>query len=60
MKQIDQIIKRLEKRYNAEVKICKALDDDDAIISYSCKTHNLFNKQLKKDIKYLKEFKNEK
>lgn len=60
MKRLDEIINRLEKRYKSEVTICKALDNDDAIISYSCRTHNKFNTQLKKDIKYLKAIHNEK
>jgi len=59
-KKLAKIIRRLEHRLNQEIAVCKALENDDIMVSYSCKTFNKYNRILGNDIAWLKGLQDEK
>jgi len=58
-KQLKQVIKRLTKRLQYEEEMCNTLKNDGAFLGYSCQKLNSSNKQLRKDIVFMKGLKDE-
>ena len=58
-KKLKHVIKRLEKRLEYETEMCNTLKNDSTFLGYSCEKLNRSNRQLKKDINFIKGLKNE-